>query len=82
MMPSPNPEEIAGHADENRTRRCHDRREEIVDSEARKKVRDNPPDNASACAGDMELPKTRPGRAALAKHPAIVDQETQDQGRF
>jgi hypothetical protein len=78
----PNPEEIAHHADENRAGRCRDRCEEIMDSEARQKIRDNPPNDASACARNMELPETLPGGAAVTEYPTVIDEKAQKQGGF
>jgi len=78
----PDPQEITDHADENRAGRCRNGCEEIVDSEARQKVRDNPPNNPSARARKMELPKTLPCGAVLTEYPTVVDQKTQKQGGF
>ena len=82
MALAPDPEKIGRHAQENGTGGTSDRGQQIVDSEARQEVRDNPPNGSAGSARDVELPETDPGGTEVAEDPAVVDEEAEHQHGF
>jgi hypothetical protein len=82
LVLSPDPEKVAGHAEQDRASGGCNRGDKVVDSEPRQQIRESPPDYASARAGNMELPETRPGRTTMAENPAIIDQKAERQHRL